>query len=269
MVKNRKYVKTDITFPTSLFYPLVKSCFSTRIKRKNCYKFVIPDVLQLHFMFSNFKGLGKLIASKSTMGKYNFVPSDENLSEYKEKIKNCYETTVLTLKVPYETFIKTRSACYHGGDIMNFKEKGISDETILKEIDEDALAYTYWCMSEIRKGKRIGVMAYKRGHPDKLGNYPKKGSPDLDTFVELPMQCFFPKYNKKKGFCIEDADFIVNAPKRSEEFFLEMLSYFKKGISENKDKEFLHFLENKIRFYSVRLDWDCNKFFKKMGWEYK
>jgi len=165
-MKQEDRINTRIKVPVDLFDPLLKECFGKNLITGNYMDLVIYNLFPLYYQFANMTSLGSIIVAKAMLPEKEppMLASFEFLLGYKAYLKTSKIEKEFEFSVPYDIFGRMRSISYHGYEIMEFKEKGITNGEVLKEITENALAYYYWCLLQISGGKRIGSVEYRMGN---------------------------------------------------------------------------------------------------------
>jgi hypothetical protein len=185
-------VKTVVEIPTDVLDPLVKFVFDgTGYNDDEVYsQLVIPNLFPLYYQFRNVTDSGNIIMAvgMSKKEEIQMLDSEKSLDPFKGYLKKSPGTRLVELGISNGIFSAMRGVSYRFSEIMEFQKEGIVDGAILGIIFNNSLAYFYWCLSNISKGKRIGYIRNRNG------------SPDLnDRFHEMDMQRFIPGYNELRG----------------------------------------------------------------------
>ena len=249
MAEKKRDVKTDIRIPVFLFLPLIRSCFNEEATSKDVLKAIIPNFLPVYCDFKNLASKGRILTSKDSFGEYkDMLFSENDLISYKKEICSCKGYVSLRINIPSYIVSKMEKLSYPASEEYGGSQ---NNKNLFRDIERDALAYFYWCMERINEGKRIGFISLDKNNPG---------------FYDMDMQKFFPRYNEKKAYCIEEKDFLLNAPKKDiQEAFVEMISNFRKEVQNKRNESTLSELEKRIRLYSSKLEWNPEKFFENCG----
>ncbi len=255
-MNEKQRISTRTKIPVDFFNFLLKECFGKDLIKEEDYKNLITSIIYpLYYQFANITSLGGIILIKGMFPEKEplMLASEESLQVWKEYLKTSKREKEFEFGVSHDIFRRMVGISYHGYEIMEFDEKGITDEEILNKITENALAYYYCCLSQINQGKRIGYVGYKRGKPDLEGK-----------FTELDMQEFIPNYDNKKTFSIDENDFLDNmSEEEAGERLVDMISDFHEELNTHKRTSVLTKMLKQIGKYSSKVGWDSSEWLKK------
>ncbi len=246
-------INSTLDIPVDYFDSLLEDCFGESLGTSNYKDLIIVNMFPVYYQFANMTSLGHPVIGKKEFLEENVptLTSIDSLSVYKALLNNSEINAEIGFSIPYKMFRVLRSVTYHGYEIMDFEDKGISDEEVLHNIGENALAYYYWCLTCISDGRRIGTVGYKNGEID------------FDEFVEFDMQRFVPNYNEKKSFSFDEDEFLRSGS--DEEIgnaLVDFMADFKNAYKKGESGFVLNKLLEKIKKYSSRLHYDYNGWIK-------
>lgn len=251
-----RVINTKFRMPVSMLNPLVEKCFGDCSPES--YASLITSLVPLYNQFKVVTDLGGVITTKTMFNDKTSdnLTSDISLRLYRKHLKLSKENNPCELELDYGSFSRTKSSLYHRYEMIEFEEKGVSEEEILKRIIEKSKAYSYWCMLRISEEKRIGV-SNKGGIMDTKGN-----------FHELNMQQFFPNYDRLKAFSIDEDDFLYNAEEKEiRERFEEYILDFRDAIKNKKSEFILKRSSDQIKKYAAALKANAEEIFSNLGWK--
>jgi hypothetical protein len=246
-------------FPAGEFSPLVKECFERTLNLNNLDSFVFDKVFPIYHQFLHMINQGYAVIAKNS-GEEKSPPLLESISslkptrEYLERSSE--EHLPMQLKIYPQPFEVLLNLSYPEKEIINFRKKGVKNRYLLEGIFDFATAYSYWCLSNIIEGKRIGVVEYcKNGEPNINGD-----------FYEFDMmQRFFPSYNRMKAFSFSERDFLINASRKEiGDRLVDILSDFGQEVKKKNNSFVLARMTKQIKEYGKRLEWNPAEFFKNI-----
>ena len=213
-------------------------------------------IFPIYSQFSKTINSKKVIIARGMFfeEKPSILTSADCLIPYKRFLRNHFKKKIkVKFHATYEEFIDICRIDYCNEGIINFGEEK-QKEDVLKKIVENALAYYYWCWKNINQRKRIGFIGYTNGELDLSEN-----------FKEFEMQRFFPDYDYKKAFSLDENDFLCNAPERQiGEQFVEIICDFKEELKNKKRKSVLLWRLKQIEEYSSRLKYNSKGLVEKI-----
>ena len=246
-------------FPAGEFSPLVKECFEHRLNLDNLSSFIFDKIFPMYHQFLQMINKGYVVIAKNSREekKPPILEEISSLKPFKEYLsRSSKEHFPMRLRIYPKPFEALLSLSYSEKEIMKFRKKGVKKMYLLDGIFDFATAYSYWCLSNIVEGRRIGVVAYcKNGEPNINGDFC-----EFNT-----MQRFIPSYDRMKAFSFSERDFLMNASREEiGDRLVDILSDFGQEVKKKDNSFVLAKMAKQIKEYGKRLEWNPAEFFKSI-----
>ena len=150
-METKEKLKAKIAIPLDSFSTLIQENCGEELNENNCIDLVIRNMFSLYSHFSNTTSLGFIYASKGLFKDepMDMLDSPVSLRPFRKHLSKSSNAMKFIYSMDYDYYTVLQSTVFHGYEIMNFQEKGVSDSAILNIMSKNALALDYWVLFHV------------------------------------------------------------------------------------------------------------------------